>query len=240
MDRGWKRKLAIGGIAALAVAGAGGAIAATQLSPKEEQDAIVEDAAKRLGVEPDQLSDALRQALEARVDKAVADGLLTEEQGSRLKEAIESGDLPILGMPFGKHGFGHHGGPHMGLMFGGLDTAAEYLGVSEGDLRTELRDGKTLADVAKEKGKSVDGLADALVKASEERIAKAVEDGKLTQEQADKLKEGLRDRVTALVNGEGPPMGFRHRFGPGGKPPFGGDRGSEDGASDEASFDAAA
>ena len=62
----------VGGTAALvAVLGGGGAFAATQLSPSEESDAIVADAAKQLGVSAAKLDAALKQALENRVDAAL-------------------------------------------------------------------------------------------------------------------------------------------------------------------------
>src|ERR671934_27765 len=74
MDRSLKRKLVAGTVAALAVGGAGAGIAATQLgsSPNEESQAIVNDAAKQLGLQPDQLSGALKKAIENQIDAAVA------------------------------------------------------------------------------------------------------------------------------------------------------------------------
>ena len=67
--------------AAFAVAGAGGAIAASDaLSPEDRSQAVIDDAAKQLGVEPSALSDALKHALENRIDEAVEAGRLTEEQ----------------------------------------------------------------------------------------------------------------------------------------------------------------
>jgi hypothetical protein len=228
MDGSITRKLAAGGIAALAVAGAGGALAATQGSPQAESEAALADAAEQLGVSEQKLDDALRQALENRIDEAVDSGRLTEDEGQRLKDAIESGDLPVLGMPLGGHGpggFGHH------LM--SLDTAASYLGLSEDDLRAELEDGQTLADVAGAQDKSVDGLVDALVTDAQADLDQAVEDGRLTEAQRDELAANLEARMTDLVNGElpGPPPGGR--FGP--PSPDGGSGSSEDTA-----FDAAA
>jgi len=221
MQRSLKRKVVAGGIAALAVAGAGGALAATQWSPKAESDAVLDDAAKELGVEPEALDDALRQALENRVDEAVKGGRLTEEEGKRLKDAIESGDLPVLGVPLGRGfgpGFGpgfEHGRIHM--EFRALDDAATYLGLNEDELRAELEDGKTLAEVAKGHDKSVDGLVDALVEATNARLDQAVEEGHLSQEHADELKTETKERVEAFVNGE--PLRFEHRWGRPGKGP---------------------
>ena len=69
-----KLKIAGGTAALAAVIGGGAAVAANQLSPTEESDAIVADAAKQLGVSADKLDAALKQALENRVDAAVEAG----------------------------------------------------------------------------------------------------------------------------------------------------------------------
>ena len=230
--RRWMTLLA-GGAAAGALLvglGAAGAIAASHvLSPSDESKAVIDDAASQLGVKPAELSDALKQALKNRVDEAVDAGKLTEEQGKVLKERIDSDEYPLLfGGLFG-HGRDHGFGPHGGFVV--LETAASYLGMSEEDLREALED-QTLAEIAKEKGKSVDGLVKAIVAAQEERIDQAVADGRITKAQATELKARLSDRVEALVNGElhrgdGP---NRHGFFPGsgfprGPPPsFGGPR----------------
>jgi hypothetical protein len=211
-----RTKLVIGAGAALAVAGAGGAVAATQLSPSEESAAIVEDAARELGVSPERLSGALKQAFENRIDQAVEDGTLSAEAAERLKERLEAGDVPLLGAPLlkGLGPFGHHG-PKL-LRFG-LDAAADYLGVTEDELREAMRDGKTLAEVAKAEGKSVDGLVDALVAEQTQRLGDAVEDGRLTDEQRDAIVAGLEERVRAMVEAEPfrGPRGLGRGFGPG-------------------------
>ncbi len=65
------------------------------------------------------------------------------------------------GLP--ERGERHHGGPQ-------LAAAAEYLGLSADELRTQLEGGKTLAEMAEAQGKSVDGLVDALVADAREHI----------------------------------------------------------------------
>jgi len=215
--------------------GAAGAIAASRvLSPSDESKAVIDDAASQLGVKPAELSDALKQALKNRVDEAVDAGKLTEEQGKDLKERIDSDEYPLLfgglfghgGPGFGfDHGFGPHGG------FALLEAAASYLGMSEADLREALED-QTLAEIAKEKGKSVSGLVAALVAAEQKKIDQAVSDGRITKAQATDLKSRLDERMQALVNGElrglsdEPHSGFwRGPGSPRGPPPaFGGPR----------------
>ena len=225
MARRITKTAALGAGALLAVAGAGAAIAATQSGPVEESKALVDDAAKRLGVESSELTEALQAALAARVDEAVAAGRLTEEQGAELKQRIQAGEVPLLGLG-GPHGR-RHGGP--GGPGGGLTAAAEYLGVTEAELHEQLHDGQRLAEVAAAEGKSVEGLVDALVADETEKLAQAVEDGRLTDAQRDELVAGLEERVTARVNGEGG-VGRGHGFGPPGPPPAD-DAGTTDSAS---------
>jgi len=106
MNRRRKVTFVAGGaaVAALVVGlGAAGAIAASRmLPPREESKAVIDDAAAQLGVKPQALSDALKQALKNRVDEAVDAGTLTKEEAAKLKERIDSDEYPLL--------FGH-GGP---------------------------------------------------------------------------------------------------------------------------------
>lgn len=205
-------KLALGGAALVAAVGAGGAIAATQFNPRQESQAVVNDVAEQLGVEPSELTAALEEALANRVDAAVEAGRLTEEQGAELKERIEAGDVPLVGL--GGPGFGRHGAVHR---IGDLDAAASYLGMTEANLMSALEDGKSLAQLAEDRGKSVDGLVNALVGSAEAELEAAVDAGRLTDAQRDSMLSGLKERITRLVNGErprgfGPPPPGRRSF----------------------------
>ena len=207
-----RTKLAASAGAALAVVGAGGALAADRLTPSDESKAVVDDAAKLLGVDPAKLNAALRKALENRIDEAVKAGRLTEEQGKAMKERIEAGGFPLFAGPgFGHRGFALHG-------FRDLDTAAAFLGVDEAALRERLRDGDTLAEVAKEKGKSVDALVSAIVAATTKRIDEAVAAGRITKAQRDEIVAGIKKRTIEIVNGDFPAL--RGRGGPGFGPRF--------------------
>ncbi|HEX5467933.1 MAG TPA: hypothetical protein VFW80_02675 [Gaiellaceae bacterium] len=112
MARKLRRRTAVGAAAVLALAGGGGAVAATQLSPQERNQGVLDAAAKELGVTPGELSSALHNALEKRIDEAVAAGRLTKAQGEALKQRIESRPSapPVRARtgPFGgRHGCHH-------------------------------------------------------------------------------------------------------------------------------------
>jgi hypothetical protein len=92
-----------------------------------------------------------------------------------------------------------------------LDAAATYLGTTSANLLTQLRSGKTLAQIAgATAGKSAAGLIAALVAHEKSELADAVKAGKLTQAQADEIAANLQPRFTDLVNGVRPAHGFRH------------------------------
>jgi hypothetical protein len=209
MDKGMKIKLGAGAAAAAAVAGGGAAIGATQFGSSDDSQAVVNDAAKQLGVTPGALTAALKKALENRVDAEVAAGRLTKEQGDELKQRIESGALPLFFGPRGGH-FAH---------FGELEAAASYLGLTESQLDAQLESGKSLAQVAKDRGKSVDGLIQALVDSATKKLDAAVSAGRLTKAQEQQILSGLEDRITAFVNGLREHDG---RFGFGFRPGFAG------------------
>jgi hypothetical protein len=202
-----KRRLILGAAALLAVGGGGAALAASKSSPSEENKAILDGAAKKLGISASKLSDAIRQSLADRVDAAVAAGRMTKAEGDALKQRINSGNFPLFGGTR-ERGLGHFG------FIGKLDAAADYLGLTEAQLRTQLEGGKTLAQVAQAQSKSVSGLVDALVNAAKKQLDDAVAAGRLSQAQESDMLNGLRDRITSLVNSAGRPgrhdSGFRH------------------------------
>ena len=214
MNRIPRPKIVVAIVAAVVLAvglGVTGTVAASRaLTADDEHRAVLDDAADRLDVEPSELEDALRDALKARVDTAVEEGRLTEEQGVELKTRIDSGEMQFL-RGLGKPGPGRFGHFHHFARFPAVRAAADYLGLEEDELRERLRDGDTLAEIAKAEAKGVDGLVGALVADAEKRLDDAVAAGKLTRAQADELADRLDERMTDLVNGELPEPRFGHR-----------------------------
>jgi hypothetical protein len=121
----------------------------------------------------------------------VSDGTLTQSQADKVAGTLDS-KMPKRGLG------GHMGG--MG-MSAGKDAVAKALGMTTAKLDTALKSGKSLADVAKDQKVSVDALVKVLVTAAQDKLAAAVKDGKITQEQADTMKSSLTQRITDHVNG---------------------------------------
>jgi hypothetical protein len=220
------RRLLFAGVAAAVLVGGGAALAATgTFSPKQEQQAVINDAAGRLGVTPQKLSAALQQALIDRVNQAVKDGRLTQQQANALIAQIKAGNVPLvtpgMGGGFGgkRHFRGGFGGPGFGPMGAVANAAATYLGMTPAQLQTARQGGKTLEQIATDKGKTVDGLKQAMHNAAKAQLDTAVKNGKLTQQQADKILTGVDQWIAHEITEN--ESTDHHGFGWGGGPPPG-------------------
>ena len=93
---------------------------------------------------------------------------------------------------------------------------ASTIGIDAATIKTRLAAGETLAAVA---GVKKDALITALVAFKTQEIDARVTAGKLTADQANKLKANLKDRVTKMVELAKGPKGFGHKGGKGHKGP---------------------
>jgi ribosomal protein S20 len=180
-------------LAAVAVLGITAASATAADSPS-----LADDVAARLGIAPDKLRQAFRDAIAARIDAAVKVGKLTPEQGAKLKERLSNANG--LGLRLR----GRLAMKHPGLVRGihrvqRLGPVTKYLEITPQELRSELRAGKSLAQIATAHGKTVEGLVDAIVAPAKARLDKAVEKGQLTRQRADELLSRLNDAVEQAV-----------------------------------------
>ena len=176
--------------------------------------------AEELGINVPILQVAQKAAFEQMINDAVAAGRLTPEQAERLKSMGARGAGP---------GFPGGGRPFAGRMREGfvhavksvLSAAAGVIGISEDDLKDELR-GKSLAEIADDNGVDRDELKEGLIEELEDAIEKAQADGKITKEQADRLTKGLNEHIDQIIDHEGgmKGRGMRPFMAPGG-PRFG-------------------
>lgn len=137
------------------------------------------------------------------VDKLLADGKITQDQANKAKAAIPGRITQFVDHTWPKTK--PQPRANIGTFLGGLvKDARDYLGLSQQDLMTQLRSGKSLGDIANATaGKDRQGLIDTLVTDANGKIDQAVQQGRLTQAQADQLKTRVRDAVTKAVDHKG-------------------------------------
>lgn len=118
--------------------------------------------------------------------------------------------------PFGCRGRGFGFGGGSWTMF---DTMAEALGLTPEEFFAGLHAGKTLDEIAEAQGVEMEDVQDAIkaarVEAMREGIQQAVEDGRITQEQADWMLEGLEQGFFPMGRGFGSGHGMGGGFGHG-------------------------
>jgi hypothetical protein len=190
----------------LVLLGAGGAaaVAATQGSAGSGRQAYIDDVAKHLNVSPSALTAAIKAAGNDQIEAAVAAGRITQSQADALKQRAEQrGGGPLFGHRFGGGG-----------RLGGHGVAAQYLGISAAALRSELRSGKSLAQIASSTpGKSVEGLKAAIVSAEKTRLEREVSSGLITSQQEQERLGNLSIHIEALLQRTG--VGARNDGGSG-------------------------
>jgi hypothetical protein len=214
-----KRVLATASALTLVV-GAGGAVAASKSSTTRSEGFLAR-VAGHLGISTEKLEDATKAAAIDQIDAELEAGRITKAQADELKARIRQGGAPFLfGRPHRFGGPGRLDGPRLHhAPFGHLSAAADYLELDVPELLKQLSSGKSLAEVAKARDKSVDGLKQAMLADAKKRLDQAVEGGMLTEAQAREALSAIESKIDALVNGNLRRFRERHDFRWRGGPP---------------------
>jgi hypothetical protein len=142
------------------------------------------------------------QHLRDTLQPLVEDGTITQAQADAVITALQAA------RPEGRPGMGRDGrGP-------GLDAATTVLGMGEDELRAALQEGRSLAEIAQDRGIDPQVVIDAMVAGLQDHLAEEVASGERTQEEADARMAEATGRITAMVNGEMPAGGPRGMHGP--------------------------
>jgi predicted DNA-binding protein YlxM (UPF0122 family) len=198
------------------------------LTSELESGKTLGEVAEAQGIDTQAIVDAVYAQVAETLEQAVEDGRLTQEQVDGMLERLAECDgeqLRCLGLPFGPslgtRGDFRKGGGWWGP-WGGLDAAAEVLGMETDELTAELRDGKTLAEIAEEKGVDFEAVQDAMNAQMEQMLQEAEDEGTLSPECAECARQHLgeceenwpqgRDGFFGMRGGRHGGRGF---FGPG-------------------------
>jgi polyhydroxyalkanoate synthesis regulator phasin len=158
-------------------------------SGSDASQIFVQKLAGILHLSQGQTQDDLKQAELQTVDQLVKDGKLTQAQANQIKQRIQSGKGPLVGIP------GARGPVNQGLASSlrtaELNAAAGALGMSPSDLQTQLRSGKSLAELEQSKGVSDSTVRSAMHDAAKKVLDQAVKDGQVTQSQEDAILQRI-------------------------------------------------
>jgi hypothetical protein len=161
---------------------------------------VFNTAATYIGITVEQLRTELGTD-KSLADVAVAHGKTRDGLVQALTAAAQTNIETLVDQTgIGAKAFGRHG-PRANVIGDQLAAAATYLGITTDELRTQMRAGQTLAQIAAATaGKSRDGLVAALTADAQAKIAAAQTAGTITAEQAAQLNSGLADKIARLVD----------------------------------------
>lgn len=168
------------------------------------RDAFKQAFASRLGVDSSKLDSAYAGAVGDVVDQAVKDGKLTQAQADKIKAAAAKNGFK--GVAFGqkKGANGKNKAEKVkALSQTVINAAATPLNLTGDQLKTELKSGKSIADVAQSKNVDIKTVKDAILAAIKTGLDSKVKDGKLTQAQADKAYQAAANHIDQIVNHKG-------------------------------------
>lgn len=166
--------------------------------------------AANLGVTPERLEQAFKQARKDLVTEQLQQGRITQEQADRMIARIEQGP-----QQHGQRGKPNQPGAQDGQPKQGQPGArvsgpqgravtgfiAQSLGMAPKDLRDALQSGKTLVQIAAEKGMSADQLRSTILGQLEQRLNMAIQQGSLSAEQAAQVRQRNQRMVDQLISG---------------------------------------
>jgi hypothetical protein len=139
-----------------------------------------------------------KNKLKAILDGLVAKHTITQAQADAILQAVKDAE------PAPKPKVVHPRPPHPMSFIGDLTKAASvYLGVDQKTLLAQLREGKSVADIANglsAQNKSAQGLIDLLTKTAGDKLDQAVAAKTLTADQAAALKPKIAAEIRAFVS----------------------------------------
>jgi hypothetical protein len=216
--------VAVPGLADTAAAGNQGVRAQLAAQGKRQNLTrfVLREAAKALGVRPGQLARELRgrslaqvaaahgksaaelqaavvAAFKARLDARVAAGKLTQDRANTQLARFQRRVSRLMTQVFRARPAALRSGSRVVQRGVVLSAAASYLGLTRQQLRAQLP-GRSLAQLAVARERSVQGLEQAIVAAVKARLDALVARQRISQERASRVLARFQDRVDEIVN----------------------------------------
>ena len=159
------------------------------------------DVAHHLGVTPQALQQALKAASLDRVAELKLSGRISQAEAATLTARIQTGHMHFGVMPWAARGDAHHAHHHgMRLGMTMFTDVAGYLGMTPEALRQQLEQGKTLRQIAKAQGKSVDGLQALMTARLKTRLETRVRSGEMTTAESQRILARFTKHLPRLLD----------------------------------------
>jgi DNA-binding CsgD family transcriptional regulator len=182
----------------------------------------IADVAKAKSIDLDEVIAKLTAAFKAHLDEEVASGEHTQAEAdaklaefkTRVTEMVNKTGLPMRGGkggPGGHEGKGGHGPQKFATA-----TLATTLKLTETELQTQLKSGKTLKQIADAQNVDIADVKATLKSDFKAHLDEEVASGEHTQAEADAKLAEFTTRLDDMVNGVRP-VGGKGGHGPGGK-----------------------
>jgi DNA-binding phage protein len=149
------------------------------------------------------------------ITKALTEKKITDEQATKLRDGLAANINTFVDRtwPAKPAAAPRASVPKVKAFLGDmLETAREYLGgATLREVTAAMRSGKSLGEIANERGKGRDGLVAALTLAANARIDKAVAENRLTADQAATLKAKVTAEIETFVDRNHPAKSTTNR-----------------------------
>ena len=153
------------------------------------------------------ITERLDQAV-AKIDEAEADGKITAERAATARARFDEvrANAGEMAAEMVNEGFDRHDGDRM--LLGDLeerldavgDQLAALLGIDEDQLETDLKAGKSLADIATANGVEPHAVIDLITSEAETMIDEVLAEGEIDQAEADEIRTELLPLIGTFVN----------------------------------------
>ena len=180
------------------------------LQARREERLTVADLFRENGLDPEAIAEDVKAQITAEIEQAVSEGRISQENADRLLEGLDDAVDRALNTPEalrdGLRGLieraqqARERAAEM-LSRSLLGTVAEMAGADPHDILQEWREAGSLAVVIEAHGLSVDDVVSATESAITDKVNESVAEGKLTEERAAQILDGLHERLVERVNG---------------------------------------
>lgn len=170
---------------------------------KESGKSLAEIGAEH-NVSRQEIVDLVLKHMNQHLDKGVAEGRLTEDQAKEMKNhAAEKAQEMVDGKHMGfdkKHG--DKNGCHREPMHNKQDQQEllKLLKIDEPTFKQEIDSGKSLGQIATAHHVSQQDIVNLMVKQMSQHIDKELAEGKLTNEQANEMKQHSAEKVQKMID----------------------------------------